>query len=130
MIGSDESGQWQLLSVPWWSVLSTGQKNIAALQKLGVKDSENADGCNKSNSWPANRKTGSRSKTREFTPAKYNQVQPRYNAVHMKVALHNQALYLLLQKLLNRNLRGHSNRPVHSEASCIVNILQGEDNIP
>ena len=30
---------------------------------------------------------------------KYNEIQPNYNAVHMKVALHNQAIYLLLQEL-------------------------------
>ena len=32
-------------------------------------------------------------------PKKYNEIQPNYNAVHMKVALHNQAIYLLLQEL-------------------------------
>lgn len=32
-------------------------------------------------------------------PEKYNQIQPSYNAVHMKVALHNQAIHLLLQEI-------------------------------
>lgn len=32
-------------------------------------------------------------------PEKYNQIQPKYNAVHMKVALHNQAIHLLLNEL-------------------------------
>lgn len=32
-------------------------------------------------------------------PEKYNQIQPKYNAVHMKVALHNQAIFLLLNEL-------------------------------
>ncbi|MBM7688098.1 ribonuclease HIII [Enterococcus ureilyticus] len=32
-------------------------------------------------------------------PEKYNQIQPKYNAVHMKVALHNQAIYLLLKDI-------------------------------
>ncbi|WP_207696304.1 ribonuclease HIII [Enterococcus sp. DIV0212c] len=32
-------------------------------------------------------------------PEKYNQIQPKYNAVHMKVALHNQAIYLLLNEI-------------------------------
>ncbi|MGL4694778.1 ribonuclease HIII [Enterococcus larvae] len=32
-------------------------------------------------------------------PKKYNEIQPKYNAVHMKVALHNQAIYLLLRDL-------------------------------
>lgn len=32
-------------------------------------------------------------------PEKYNQIQPKYNAVHMKVALHNQAIYLLLREI-------------------------------
>ncbi|MCB5956339.1 ribonuclease HIII [Enterococcus sp. CWB-B31] len=32
-------------------------------------------------------------------PKKYNEIQPKYNAVHMKVALHNQAIYLLLKDL-------------------------------
>ncbi|MCB5952634.1 ribonuclease HIII [Enterococcus sp. BWT-B8] len=33
-------------------------------------------------------------------PKKYNEIQPKYNAVHMKVALHNQAIYLLLKDLV------------------------------
>ncbi|EOL45956.1 ribonuclease HIII [Enterococcus caccae] len=32
-------------------------------------------------------------------PEKYNRIQPKYNAVHMKVALHNQAIYLLLNEI-------------------------------
>ncbi|MHC5249006.1 ribonuclease HIII [Enterococcus sp. LJL90] len=32
-------------------------------------------------------------------PEKYNAVQPKYNAVHMKVVLHNQAISLLLAKI-------------------------------
>lgn len=32
-------------------------------------------------------------------PEKYNQIQPKYNAVHMKVALHNQAIHLLLKEI-------------------------------
>lgn len=32
-------------------------------------------------------------------PEKYNQIQPKFNAVHMKVALHNQAIYLLLNEI-------------------------------
>lgn len=32
-------------------------------------------------------------------PEKYNQIQPKYNAVHMKVALHNQAIHLLLSEI-------------------------------
>lgn len=33
------------------------------------------------------------------TPRKYNEIQPKYNTVRMKVALHNQAIRLLLQKI-------------------------------
>ena len=33
------------------------------------------------------------------SPKKYNQIQPTYNAVRMKVALHNQAIHLLLAKI-------------------------------
>ena len=32
-------------------------------------------------------------------PTKYNEIQPTYNVIRMKVALHNQALYLLRAKL-------------------------------
>ena len=32
-------------------------------------------------------------------PKKYNEIQPKYNAVRMKVALHNQAIHLLLKKI-------------------------------
>lgn len=34
-----------------------------------------------------------------LTPKKYNEIQPTYNAVRMKVALHNQAIHLLLKKI-------------------------------
>lgn len=34
-----------------------------------------------------------------LSPKKYNEIQPKYNAVRMKVALHNQAIHLLLQKI-------------------------------
>lgn len=34
-----------------------------------------------------------------LSPKKYNEIQPKYNAVRMKVALHNQAIYLLLHKI-------------------------------
>ncbi|MGX6979979.1 ribonuclease HIII [Vagococcus elongatus] len=33
------------------------------------------------------------------TPSKYNDIQPNYNVNRMKVALHNQAIYLLLKKI-------------------------------
>ncbi|MDN6617707.1 MAG: ribonuclease HIII, partial [Enterococcus sp.] len=33
------------------------------------------------------------------TPEKYNDIQPKYNAVRMKVALHNQAIRLLLEDI-------------------------------
>ncbi|MGQ4823368.1 ribonuclease HIII, partial [Enterococcus faecalis] len=34
-----------------------------------------------------------------LSPEKYNEIQPKYNAVRMKVALHNQAIHLLLKKI-------------------------------
>lgn len=34
-----------------------------------------------------------------LSPKKYNTIQPKYNAVRMKVALHNQAILLLLKKI-------------------------------
>lgn len=39
-----------------------------------------------------------------LTPPKYNELQPKYNAVRMKVMLHNQALYLLEQRLYKQNI--------------------------
>lgn len=39
-------------------------------------------------------------------PKKYNQIQPQYNAVRMKVALHNQAIQLLLQKIAPQEPEG------------------------
>lgn len=32
-------------------------------------------------------------------PEKYNEIQPKYNAVRMKVALHNQAIRILLEQI-------------------------------
>lgn len=36
-------------------------------------------------------------------PSTYNQIQPKYNAVHMKAVLHNQALALLEQEITKQN---------------------------
>ncbi|MGX6961517.1 ribonuclease HIII [Vagococcus xieshaowenii] len=40
------------------------------------------------------------------TPSKYNDIQPTYNVNRMKVALHNQAIYLLLKKIAPEQPQG------------------------
>ena len=48
-------------------------------------------------------------------PEKYNEIQPKYNAVRMKVALHNQAIHLLL-KNRTRKTRSDFDRSVYARS--------------
>ncbi len=91
-----------VISVLWWSVPSMPKEQLPQLKALGVKDSKMLTD-------PEIRKMAPKIKELvpyqllTVTPSKYNEIQPKYNTVRMKVALHNQAIRLLLQKLLLRH---------------------------
>ena len=98
VIGSDEVGNGSYFGPLVVCAVYGAKEHLAALQKLGVKDSKMLTDEQIKRLAPQIEKLVPAQKL-VVSPAKYNQVQPRYNAVHMKVALHNQALYLLLQKI-------------------------------
>lgn len=98
IIGSDEVGNGSYFGPLIVCAAYVERKNIDVLVKMGVKDS----------------KMLTDTKIQQLaiqiaelipyqelvvTPEKYNQVQPTYNANHMKAVLHNQAINLLLKKI-------------------------------
>ncbi|QIL45694.1 ribonuclease HIII [Vagococcus coleopterorum] len=97
-IGSDEVGNGSYLGPVVVCASYVDQKHMPLLKELGVKDSKEL----------TDREIKLIAKDikevipyRELivTPEKYNQIQPDYNVNRMKVALHNQAIHLLLQDL-------------------------------
>lgn len=98
IIGSDEVGNGSYFGPLVVCAVYAEQPVLPALQKLGVKDSKMLTDVQIRNLAP---------KIKELVPyqqlivdpKKYNAIQPTYNAVRMKVALHNQAIYLLQQKI-------------------------------
>ncbi|WP_270789791.1 ribonuclease HIII [Enterococcus diestrammenae] len=96
--GSDEVGNGSYFGPLVVAAVYADKENLAALKQLGVKDSKMLTDTQIRQLAPAIMKLVPYQKL-VVTPEKYNQVQPRYNAVHMKVVLHNQALDLLLKKI-------------------------------
>ncbi len=96
VLGSDEVGNGSYFGPLTVCAAYVKRDQLAELRKLGVRDSKElkdsqiiqlADILKKPS--PINFCLISR---------KYNEIQPKYNAVRMKVALHNQAIHLLLKK--------------------------------
>ena len=98
VIGSDEVGNGSYFGPLVVCAVYADKAHLSPLQKLGVKDSKMLTDDQIRTLAPAIEKLVPFQKL-IVSAEKYNQIQPRYNAVHMKVALHNQALYLLLQKI-------------------------------
>lgn len=98
VIGSDEVGNGSYFGPVTVCAAYVPADQVAALKALGVKDS-------KALTDPQIVQLATQLKQTIayrlliVTPEKYNQIQPKYNAVHMKVALHNQAIYLLLNDI-------------------------------
>ena len=98
VLGSDEVGNGSYFGPLTVCAAYVDQTQLKELRTLGVKDSkELKDG-----------QIIQLAKVLKETipyqllvlpPKKYNEIQPTYNAVRMKVALHNQAIHLLLQKI-------------------------------
>lgn len=98
VVGSDEVGNGSYLGPVVVCATYVEKNQIPLLTELGVKDSKMLTD------------TMIRQIAKDLihvvpykqlivTPNKYNEIQPRYNVNRMKVALHNQAIYLLLQEL-------------------------------
>lgn len=96
--GSDEVGNGSYFGPLVVCAVYAAKEKLPALQKLGVKDSKMLTDVQIRQMAPAIMELVPYRKL-VVTPEKYNAVQPRYNAVHMKAVLHNQALYLLLQEI-------------------------------
>lgn len=98
VIGSDEVGNGSYFGPITVCAAYVSASQVPALKTLGVKDS-------KALTDPQIVQLATQLKQLIayrlliVNPEKYNQIQPKYNAVHMKVALHNQAIYLLLEDI-------------------------------
>jgi ribonuclease HIII len=98
VLGSDEVGNGSYFGPVTVCAAYVDKTMIAKLKALGVRDSKELTD-------PQIRQLSAvikeliPYKLLIVEPEKYNQIQPKYNAVHMKVALHNQAIYLLLNEL-------------------------------
>lgn len=97
-IGSDEVGNGSYFGPLIVCAVYADQEHLPLLKQLGVKDSKMLTDSDIRGLAPKI-KALVPFKLLEVTPTKYNQIQPRYNAVHMKVVLHNQAIRLLLEMI-------------------------------
>lgn len=98
VVGSDEVGNGSYFGPVVVCATFVTKKDMPLLKELGVKDSKMLQD------------SDIRRIAKDIrvcvpyqelivTPEKYNEIQPTYNAVRMKVALHNQAIQLLLKKI-------------------------------
>lgn len=98
VVGSDEVGNGSYLGPVVVCAAYVDETHMPLLKELGVKDSKMLTD------------TDIKRIAKEIihvmpyrklvlTPKKYNEIQPEYNVNRMKVALHNQAIYLLLQDI-------------------------------
>ncbi|WP_427814392.1 ribonuclease HIII [Enterococcus sp. 22-H-5-01] len=98
VLGSDEVGNGSYFGPLCVCAAFADKDHLAALKQLGVKDSKMLTD-------PQIRQMAVAIKELipyrllVVNPEKYNEIQPKYNAVRMKVALHNQAIRLLLSDI-------------------------------
>lgn len=98
VVGSDEVGNGSYFGPVVVCATYVEKKQMPLLKELGVRDSKELT--DKQIRLIANDiKLAIPYQELIVTPEKYNQIQPDYNVNRMKVALHNQAIYLLLQEL-------------------------------
>ncbi|OTN77349.1 ribonuclease HIII [Enterococcus sp. 8G7_MSG3316] len=97
-IGSDEVGNGSYLGPLVVCAVYADQAHLPALKALGVKDSKMLTD-QQIRAMAPKIKDLVPFQLLTVTPEKYNQIQPAYNTVRMKVALHNQAIRLLLEKI-------------------------------
>lgn len=104
IIGSDETGNGSYFGPLTVCATYVNQHHVPTLKKLGVKDSKQLTDA-KMRAIVPTLKQILPYKLLIVTPKKYNQVQPKYNAVHMKAVLHNRVL-ALLEKEVNEPIDG------------------------
>lgn len=98
VLGSDEVGNGSYFGPLCVCAAYADKEHLDALKRLGVKDSKMLTD-------DQIRKIATAIKELipyrllVVSPEKYNEIQPKYNAVRMKVALHNQAIRLLLDQI-------------------------------
>ena len=98
VLGSDEVGNGSYFGPLCVCATYADKEHLDALKRLGVKDSKMLTD-------DQIRKMATAIKELipyrllVVSPEKYNEIQPKYNAVRMKVALHNQAIRLLLDQI-------------------------------
>lgn len=98
VMGSDEVGNGSYFGPLVVCAAYAAKEKLPLLKELGVKDSKMLTDTQIRQLAPQIMEIVPFQKL-IVTPAKYNEIQPMYNAVRMKVALHNQALALLLKKI-------------------------------
>lgn len=99
VIGSDEVGNGSYFGPLVVCATYVDKKTIPLLTELGVKDSKELKDEQIRKIAPLI-KASIPFKELIVTPKKYNAIQPDYNVIRMKVALHNQAIFLLSQTIL------------------------------
>ncbi|MGG5369507.1 ribonuclease HIII [Enterococcus sp. AZ196] len=98
VLGSDEVGNGSYFGPLCVCAAYADKEHLTALKKLGVKDSKMlTDG--QIRKMAETIKELIPYKLLVLHPEKYNEIQPKYNAVRMKVALHNQAIRILLEQI-------------------------------
>lgn len=139
IIGSDEVGNGSYFGPLVVCAVYAETSLLPALKKLGVKDSKMLQD-KQIRQIAKELETLVPHQLLNVTPQKYNEVQSTYNAVRMKVALHNQAIYLLLQKIApkepeailidqftsERNYRNYLNQEAHPVTDSLYFITKGE----
>lgn len=98
VLGSDEVGNGSYFGPLCVCAAYAATDQLATLKQLGVKDSKMLTD-DQIRKMAIKIKQLIPFKLLVVKPEKYNQIQPKYNAVRMKVALHNQAIRLLLEQL-------------------------------
>lgn len=98
LIGSDEVGNGSYFGPLVVCATFVGPEQFDTLKQWGVKDSKLLTDAQILALAPK-LKTFLLHQELVVLPEKYNQIQPKYNAVRMKVALHNQAIALLENKV-------------------------------
>lgn len=97
-IGSDEVGNGSYFGPLVVCAVYAEQGHLSRLKEMGVKDSKMLTD-QQIRAMAPKIKALVPFQLLTVTPEKYNQIQPAYNTVRMKVALHNQAIRLLLEKI-------------------------------
>ncbi|MGX7204432.1 ribonuclease HIII [Enterococcus pingfangensis] len=98
VLGSDEVGNGSYFGPLCVCAAYADKEHLAALKQLGVKDSKMLTD-EQIRKMALTIKELIPYKLLVVNPEKYNEIQPKYNAVRMKVALHNQAIRLLLEQI-------------------------------